>query len=91
MKKLFFISFMLMLLPIMAKPNIILINVDDMGWTDIAAFGSKYYHTPNMDRLIAGGIKITQAYAGAANCAPSRACLISDQSSPRSTQSMAQR
>jgi arylsulfatase A-like enzyme len=66
-----------------AKPNIILINVDDMGWTDIAAFGSEYYQTPNMDRLIAEGMKFSNAYAGAANCAPSRACLISGQSSPR--------
>jgi hypothetical protein len=54
------------------KPNIILINSDDMGWTDIAAFGSTYYKTPNIDRLISQGLKFTNAYAGAANCAPSR-------------------
>ncbi|EDM24809.1 aryl-sulphate sulphohydrolase [Lentisphaera araneosa HTCC2155] len=65
------------------KPNIILINVDDMGWTDIGSLGSEYYQTPNLDRLIANGIKFSNAYAGAANCAPSRACLISGQSSPR--------
>lgn len=58
MKYLF--SFILVLsIPLFAnqKANIILIKVDDMGWTDIGAFGSKYYHTPNMDRLIAGAPK----------------------------------
>ena len=65
------------------KPNIIFINIDDMGWADIGAFGSQYCKTPNMDRIISKGMKFTNAYAGAANCAPSRACLISGQASPR--------
>ena len=65
------------------KPNIILINIDDMGWTDLGSFGSTYYKTPNIDRLAKGGMRFTNAYAAAANCAPSRACMISGQATPR--------
>ena len=34
-------------------PNIIFVLADDLGWTDLGAFGSKYYETPNIDRLAA--------------------------------------
>ncbi|WP_321996601.1 sulfatase [Draconibacterium orientale] len=66
-----------------AKPNILLINIDDMGWRDVGFMGSEYYETPNIDALAANGMIFTQAYAGAANCAPSRACLMSGQWTPR--------
>ena len=59
------------------KPNIVLINVDDLGWKDLGYMGSDYYETPNIDALAKEGMVFTRAYAGAANCAPSRACLIS--------------
>ena len=59
------------------KPNIILINIDDMGWRDVGFMGSKYYETPNIDKLAGKGMIFTNAYAAAANCAPSRACLMS--------------
>ncbi len=65
------------------KPNILLINVDDMGWRDVGFMGSKYYETPNIDRLAAKGMIFTNAYASASNCAPSRACLMSGQWTPR--------
>ncbi|CAN5885182.1 sulfatase [soil metagenome] len=68
---------------VQAKPNIILINVDDLGWKDLGFMGSQYYETPNVDRLAAEGMVFMQAYAGAANCAPSRACLMSGQNTPR--------
>lgn len=61
------------------KPNILLINIDDMGWRDVGFMGSEYYETPNLDALAAGGMIFTNAYAAAANCAPSRACLMSGQ------------
>ncbi|MCK5730788.1 MAG: sulfatase-like hydrolase/transferase, partial [Draconibacterium sp.] len=61
------------------KPNILLINIDDMGWRDVGFMGSEYYETPNIDELAAGGMIFTNAYAAAANCAPSRACLMSGQ------------
>ena len=65
------------------KPNIILLYADDLGWTDLACYGSTFYETPNLDRLCAEGMKFTAAYANAGNCAPSRACLMSGQYVPR--------
>ncbi len=65
------------------KPNIVYINIDDLGWTDLSCYGSTYYETPNIDRLASKGLKFTDAYASAANCAPSRAGLMSGQYSPR--------
>lgn len=65
------------------KPNIVLINVDDLGWKDLGFMGSTYYETPNIDKLAQEGMVFTNAYAGAANCAPSRACMISGLNTPR--------
>ncbi|MFW6290280.1 MAG: sulfatase-like hydrolase/transferase [Mariniphaga sp.] len=64
-------------------PNILLINIDDMGWRDTGFMGSGFYETPNLDELAAGGMVFTSAYASASNCAPSRACLMSGQWTPR--------
>lgn len=64
-------------------PNIVLIVVDDLGWKDVGFMGSKYYETPNLDALSRESFVFRQAYAGAANCAPSRACLLSGQNTPR--------
>lgn len=58
------------------KPNIVFFYADDLGWMDIAVQGSKYYETPNIDRIALEGMRFTNAYANAANCAPSRACLM---------------
>jgi arylsulfatase A-like enzyme len=68
---------------IQKKPNIILINIDDMGWRDVGFMGSEYYETPNLDALAAEGMIFTNAYAAASNCAPSRACMMSGQWTPR--------
>jgi arylsulfatase A-like enzyme len=65
------------------KPNIVLIFADDLGWRDTGFSGSDYYETPNLDRLAKQGMVFTQAYAAAGNCAPSRACLLSGQYTPR--------
>ena len=56
-------------------PNVVFILIDDMGWTDGACFGSKYYQTPNLDRLAAAGTRFTQAYASCAVCSPTRAAI----------------
>lgn len=58
------------------KPNIVIINVDDLGWKDLGYTGSQYYETPNIDELSRSGMVFTNGYASAANCAPSRACLM---------------
>lgn len=57
-------------------PNVIFFLVDDWGWTDGACFGSKFYETPNIDRLAAQGMKFTQAYAACTVCSPSRAAVM---------------
>ena len=64
-------------------PNIVLINIDDLGWTDLSGNGSKYYETPNIDRLKTQGIWFQKAYAGASNSAPSRACMLTGMNTPR--------
>jgi len=65
------------------RPNIVFILIDDMGWKDLGYMGSEYYETPNIDRLAAAGMIFTQAYANAANSAPTRACLLTGQYTPR--------
>ena len=66
-----------------SKPNILIINVDDLGWRDVGFMGSEFYETPVLDKMAAGGMIFTRAYASAANCAPSRACMMSGQYTPR--------
>ena len=66
----------------LAKPNIIYINADDLGVMDVG-FNNAHYKTPNIDKLRSEGMLFTDAYAPAANCAPSRACVLSGQYSPR--------
>ena len=65
------------------RPHILLINVDDWGYKDAGFMGSEFYETPNIDQLSKSGMVFTQAYAAAANCAPSRACLMTGLYSPR--------
>ena len=59
-----------------AKPNIIFIMVDDMGWADLGCYGSTKVHTPNIDRMAGEGIRFTQAYSGCTVCAPARSVLM---------------
>lgn len=65
------------------KPNIVFFYIDDLGWADLGYSGSEFYETPNIDRLAAASMVFTDAYANGPNCAPSRACLMSGQYSPR--------
>ena len=59
------------------------ILADDLGYTDVACFGSKYYETPNIDRLAADGMRFTSGYTCGPNCQPTRAALMSGQYGPR--------
>jgi len=61
----------------MAKPNIILILIDDLGWKDLSCYGSTFYETPNLDRLAGEGMRFTDAYAACPVCSPTRASLMS--------------
>ncbi len=65
------------------RPNILFIYLDDFGWKDTSYMGSDFYETPHIDRMAEEGMIFTDAYASAANCAPSRACLLSGQYTPR--------
>lgn len=58
-----------------ARPNIIIILSDDMGFSDLGCYGGEI-HTPNLDHLAADGLRFTQFY-NCARCCPSRACLLS--------------
>ncbi len=63
--------------------NILYINADDLGVMDVSFMGDRRYHTPNLNRLAKEGIIFTNGYAPAANCAPSRAAVLSGQAAPR--------
>jgi arylsulfatase A-like enzyme len=58
------------------KPNIVFILADDMGFGDLGCYGQKIIRTPNIDRMAAEGMKLTQHYSGNAVCAPSRCVLL---------------
>jgi len=64
-------------------PNVILILMDDMGWRDVGFTGNTFAETPHIDSLAKKGLVFRQAYASAPNCAPTRACLMSGQYTPR--------
>ncbi len=49
-----------------AKPNIVFIMADDLGYADVSCYGQRDYTTPNIDRLAVEGLKFTQAYANSA-------------------------
>jgi len=59
-----------------AKPNILMIYADDLGWGDAGFNGRKTWTTPNMDRLAAEGTVFRRWYTAMPLCAPSRACLL---------------
>jgi len=65
------------------KPNFVFILIDDLGWSDLGCMGSQYYETPNIDNFANQGVIFTSAYTNAPNCAPTRACLLSGQYTPR--------
>lgn len=61
-----------------ARPNVVFILADDLGYTDVACYGSKYYETPNIDKLASQGLKLTNHHH-CQNCQPTRAALMSGQ------------
>jgi arylsulfatase A len=59
-----------------AKPNIIYIMADDLGYGDLSCFGQTKFTTPNIDRLASEGITFSDYYAGSTVCAPTRCVLM---------------
>jgi arylsulfatase A len=58
------------------RPNIVLIQADDLGYGDLSAYGQAQFATPGLDRLARDGIRFTHYYAGSTVCAPSRSALM---------------
>jgi uncharacterized sulfatase len=59
-----------------ARPNIIFILADDLGYGDLGSYGQQVIRTPHLDRLAADGVRFTDFYAGSTVCAPSRSVLM---------------
>jgi len=58
-----------------SRPNIVLMLADDMGYADLTCYGGRA-KTPNLDKLACEGVRFTSCYAGAPNCSPARASLL---------------
>ena len=65
--------------PQATRPNIVIIQADDLGYGDLSAYGQKLFPTPSLDRLAREGTRFTQYYSGSTVCAPSRAALMTGQ------------
>nr|WP_299074489.1 arylsulfatase [uncultured Allomuricauda sp.] len=59
-----------------AKPNIVIIYADDLGYGELGAYGATELKTPNLDKLANGGLRFTSGYASSATCTPSRYALL---------------
>ena len=58
------------------KPNVVFFLVDDLGWSDVACYGSSFYETPHIDQLAKEGVKFTSGYAACHVCSPTRASIL---------------
>ncbi|NNE90257.1 MAG: arylsulfatase [Verrucomicrobiales bacterium] len=80
----FAVVFFAMLPAVLAeKPNLIFILADDLGYGDLGCFGQNKIQTPELDRMAAEGMKLTDFYAGSTVCAPSRCVLMTGQHTGR--------
>src|SRR6478736_4838602 len=59
-----------------ARPNIIYIMADDLGYADLSCYGRKNYQTPNLDKLASQGVMFMNAYATAPVCTPTRVSFM---------------
>lgn len=66
-----------------ARPNLLLILADDMGYGDLGCYGSLQIKTPHLDRLAANGVRCTDGYVSSSVCAPSRAGLMTGRNGAR--------
>lgn len=76
----FILSFIIIGIPCFGqndkKPNLLFILADDLGYYDLSCMGSKFYETPNIDRLASEWMVFTNGYAAGPNCSPSRASIL---------------
>ncbi len=66
-----------------ARPNVLLVMADDLGYQDLSCYGSEMLKTPVLDQLATDGIRLTAFYAGATVCTPSRMALLTGAYPPR--------
>ena len=66
-----------------ARPNIVFVLADDLGWSELGCYGNRFNETPNLDRLASEGMRFTHAYAAAPVCSPYRAALLTGQTPAR--------
>src|SRR5687767_11767082 len=78
MKPLWIALLLLFALPVQAarRPNIVVIFMDDLGWGDLASYGATDVKTPNLDRLAREGVRLTNCYAAAPLCTPTRVAFM---------------
>ena len=57
------------------RPNVVVVFVDDMGWSDLSCFGGKAVETTHIDRLAREGLRFTNFYVNSPICSPSRTAL----------------
>jgi len=62
-----------------ARPNVIFILADDLGWAELGCYGNTFNETPNIDKVARQGLRFTDAYAAAPVCSPTRASLMTGQ------------
>ncbi len=62
-----------------AQPNIVMVFIDDMGWTDLSCFKGTHVQTPHIDRLAGEGIRFRNFYVNSPICSPSRVALTTGQ------------
>ena len=75
----FFVLMALMLLASQAqgaKPNIVLIMADDLGYGDVGCYGHPQAKTPHIDQLAREGVRFTQHYANGPECSPTRTAFL---------------
>jgi arylsulfatase A len=63
-----------------ARPNIVFLLADDMGYGDLACYGHPVIKSPNLDRLAGQGMKLTDCYSASPNCSPSRTAILTGRS-----------
>jgi len=59
-----------------AQPNFVFVLIDDMGWRDVACYGSRFFETPSIDRLASQGMRFTDGYAACPVCSPTRLSIL---------------
>jgi len=65
--------------PQRARPNVLFILADDLGWGDLSCYGRPDYRTPNLDKLAGEGVRFTQAYSASPVCTPTRCAFVTGQ------------